>query len=135
MKRLKVGDILVYAILVLLALVGFGGMRSMATESNQREVVILLDGREIERIPLKKSMEPAELRIDAGDGHYNVVYIDYDGARVTKASCSDSLCIRQGNIEHSGQSIVCLPNKVVIKIVGDTITPPVDDITCAGRRI
>ena len=59
---------------------------------------------------------------------YNIVSIAKDGVRVIEASCSDKLCIKQGRIDNPGQSIVCLPNKLVIKILGDDDSP-VDDVT------
>ena len=45
--------------------------------------------------------------------------------RVTHADCPDRLCQKTGSISKAPQRIVCLPNKVVIKIVG---TSEVDTI-------
>ncbi len=33
-----------------------------------------------------------------------------------KADCPDKLCVKQGKISKSGESIICLPHKVVVKI-------------------
>jgi hypothetical protein len=38
------------------------------------------------------------------------------------ADCPDKLCEKQGKISKNGQSIICLPNKIVIKINSDTDT-------------
>ena len=119
MKNLKIGDILIYILLGLFALVGFIGMKSMATMGGRRTVVVLLDGREIERVPISSNMEAREIYIDAGYGNYNILNITDEGAKIVKASCSDGLCMRQGRIDNPGQSIVCLPNKVVVKILGE----------------
>ena len=35
-----------------------------------------------------------------------------------EADCHDSLCIYQGKISKVGQSLVCLPNKVMVEIKG-----------------
>lgn len=135
MKKLKIGDIFIYMLLAVFALIGFLGMKYMVTVEGQRVVVILLDGEEIDRIPLKPNMRSKEIQIDARDGDYNIVHIDYEGVSIVEASCRDSLCIKQGSIERPGQSIVCLPNRVVIKILGEDVSPPVDDVTYIGGQL
>lgn len=37
---------------------------------------------------------------------------------VTSSSCPDHICEQTGMISHRGQSIVCIPARVVIEIVG-----------------
>ena len=34
------------------------------------------------------------------------------------ADCPDQICVRQKAISKEGESIICLPNKVVVSIVG-----------------
>ena len=53
------------------------------------------------------------------DGGTNTLVIENGEAYVTEASCPDGICKNMGKISKSGQSIVCLPNKVVIDIIGD----------------
>lgn len=38
--------------------------------------------------------------------------------RLTKASCSDKICEKTGYIGSSGQSIICVPNKITVAVVG-----------------
>ena len=59
-----------------------------------------------------------EIKIKSKEG-YNIVKIHDGGAEITKASCPDKVCIHQGFITKSNQNIVCLPNKVHIKIVSN----------------
>lgn len=59
------------------------------------------------------------------DGEYslndgtNVLKIEDGEAYLIHADCPDKTCVRTGRIKYEGQSIICLPNRVSIKIVGD----------------
>ncbi|WP_440248169.1 NusG domain II-containing protein [Catenibacterium faecis] len=33
------------------------------------------------------------------------------------ATCPDHLCIKQGTINKKGQSIICLPHKLIVEVV------------------
>ena len=37
------------------------------------------------------------------------------------ANCNDALCVKQGNISKVGQTIICLPHKLIIEIKGDEL--------------
>lgn len=45
---------------------------------------------------------------------------------VVSSTCPDKICINQGNIGSSGQTIVCLPNKIVIKVINSD--EPIDGV-------
>ena len=38
--------------------------------------------------------------------------------RMTEADCPDKVCVRSREISKAGESIVCLPNHVILKITG-----------------
>ena len=35
---------------------------------------------------------------------------------MTKADCPDKLCVNQNAVSKNGESIICLPNKVVVTV-------------------
>ena len=37
---------------------------------------------------------------------------------LTEANCPDLLCVRQGKIRYTGQSIICLPNRLTVTVEG-----------------
>ena len=39
---------------------------------------------------------------------------------VTEADCPDKVCVNTGEISKSGDTIVCLPHKLVVEIEGST---------------
>lgn len=48
----------------------------------------------------------------------NTIRITQDGVYMKDASCPDKLCVHSGVINKPGQSIVCLPNKIMVEIEG-----------------
>lgn len=56
-----------------------------------------------------------EIKIKSEEG-YNIVKIHDHGVEITEASCTDKVCVHSGFITKPSESIVCLPNKVHIKI-------------------
>ncbi len=77
--------------------------------------VVSVDGTEAARYML--SEEKNEL-IQGVEGGYVRLVIHDGRADVTEASCPDHLCVHQAKISKAGEMIVCLPNKVVIRVVG-----------------
>ena len=49
---------------------------------------------------------------------HNTVLVEHGQISMESADCPDQLCVKQGVIKSSAYPIVCLPNKVVIKING-----------------
>ena len=41
-------------------------------------------------------------------------------AYMEEADCPDGLCMKMGKISRNGQSVICLPNKVVVEIVDES---------------
>lgn len=49
---------------------------------------------------------------------YNKVEINKNSVRIVEASCPDKLDVKAGWISKSNQMLVCLPNRLVVKIQG-----------------
>lgn len=49
----------------------------------------------------------------------NLLIIEGGKAYMKEASCPNHTCISRGAVSKSGQSIICLPNKVVVTVKGD----------------
>lgn len=48
----------------------------------------------------------------------NVLVIEDGIADMTEADCPDKLCVHQKAISKNNETIVCLPNKVVVQVMG-----------------
>lgn len=53
-----------------------------------------------------------------GEDSYNIVTVEKGRVCVTQAGCPDQVCVRQGWISDSAAPVVCLPNRLVIRIEG-----------------
>jgi len=105
-------DIILVAVIGLLAILLWLGI--YFTQNEGAYAYVTVKNAEYGKYPLDTD---TEIRI--GDGStYNILVIKDGKAEVTEASCPDKLCVHQGKVHYDGQSIICLPNKVVVEIVG-----------------
>ena len=47
-----------------------------------------------------------------------VVRIQDGRVRVVQSDCREKICVNTGQVQKSGDTIVCVPNRVVVRIVG-----------------
>ncbi len=50
----------------------------------------------------------------------NVLQISGKEAKMIKADCPDGLCMHQKAVSRQGETIVCLPNEIVVEVMGET---------------
>ena len=77
-------------------------------------VIVEQDGRETARYALE---ENRTVRIE-GQGGYNLLVIENGEAWLGEADCPNRLCVQTGRIRYGGQSIVCLPHRLAVRITG-----------------
>lgn len=75
--------------------------------------IVTVDGQEVARYPLNE-----DRTVTIGEEAYNTLQIADGAVAVTHANCGDHTCIRTGAIQREGETIVCLPHRLVISIVG-----------------
>lgn len=86
-----------------------------AIRRNGAEVVVRINGEETASYPLS---EDAEYTVSGYGGGTNELVIENGAAYLSDADCPDKLCVKMGKIRYDGETIVCLPHKVVIEIQG-----------------
>ena len=110
-KRLWRNDVIFIAILV--AVIAVAGACLYLFHDEGDTVTVSVDGKVIATYPLDVD-RVEEIRTD-GDGLNRLVIKD-GKAWVETASCPDGICAAHKPIYREGESIVCLPNKVVITV-------------------
>ncbi len=109
-------DIIVIAVLLGISLAAYIAIRLVQdAKPPGGAAVVTVDGTERGRYSLS---EDCREQITLADGAYNMLVISEGRADITDASCPDKICVRHRAVNKSGQSIVCLPNKVVVEIKG-----------------
>ncbi len=78
--------------------------------------VVSVDGAETERLPLKEAAG-TERTIHAG-GYTLRLRLTETEIWVESADCPTQDCVHTGHISRGGQSIVCLPARVIIQLEG-----------------
>ena len=111
---MKKNDFIVIAVLVLIAGIWFFAYQFFISDPGAG-VVVYLDGTEIGQYSLT---EDIEVVLNGNDGGINVLEIKDGYADITEADCRDGLCIHQKKISKNGETLVCLPHKLLVKIVG-----------------
>ena len=116
-------DLLLAAILLLL-----GGALALFLRFTRQAggiVSVQIDGNVVMELPLGEDID-----LVLGEGaHTNTLVIRDGKAQVTDASCPDRICVRQGAVQYAGESIVCLPHRLVVTVEGG---PPPDIDAAAG---
>lgn len=109
-KKFK-NDILLGGILLAVALLIWLIME-LFVDVQPEKVVITVNGEAFGSYDINMNT-----RVEVFD--HNTVIIENGRVWMEYASCPDGLCINQGKIKESGQTIICLPNKVMVTIEGE----------------
>jgi hypothetical protein len=116
--KLKILDKIVIVILVILGVLPAGiVMLAKPTEENSN-IIIRIDNKVVRSVPLSNGSERKTYEFSFNN---NLGYVEVKDGKVRmlemgKDICPDAICSETGWIDKSYQSIVCLPNKIVVTI-------------------
>ena len=113
-KKLLADVALIAAVLV----IGLSVMLFISLTSEEGDMVVVsVDGKQVGEYPLN---------LDAVyylNGGTNTLVIEDGYAYISEATCPDKFskngCVNTGKISKVGQSIVCLPHKLIVEIKGE----------------
>lgn len=110
-------DALVVAAVVLLALALGARPFLQARQSSALTVLVSIDGTEVERTALD-SYCAAGTHTYESRGYTLTVQAADGRVCVAESDCPNQDCVHTGAISRAGQSIVCLPGRVAVTLVG-----------------
>ena len=84
-------------------------------DSVARVAEIYLDGERIETLDLNKDQ-----KVSIDGNYHNTVTVSGGKVAITASDCPGEDCVHSGAITAPGRSIVCLPNGVEVRVVGQS---------------
>lgn len=108
-------DLLIFLLAAVLAGVGF---LQWLPKSGAPVAVIEQNGQEVRRVELSSIIQPETLVLE---GEISVtVLLEPGQVSIVHSDCPDQICVNTGVLTRPGQSAVCLPARVAVRIVGET---------------
>ena len=115
---MKKFDKIIIVCVLLISLFGFLYLRYIKEYNfNDKKAIISIDGEIYKTVELTKDTEET-IELDTEFGK-NTIKLYKQGADIIDADCPDKVCVEDGFIDKPGEILVCLPNKVVIEIIGE----------------
>ena len=105
---MKSKDLILISIILAVILVAFLVITLLKKEGDY--VIVRVDGEEVGRYELSVD---GEYTLNGGT---NVLRIENGKAYMLSANCPDHLCVNQGKIDESGETITCLPNRLTVTV-------------------
>ncbi|HUT65337.1 MAG TPA: NusG domain II-containing protein [Spirochaetota bacterium] len=111
-KRFKIGDFVIIAAVVIFILFFF--YRNVLSKPAGRRVEITAQAYE-------NSFFLDEDRVVEVEGPLGIteVLISDGEAWVRSSPCREKICIKMGRIKRVSEQVVCIPNRVVVEVVGE----------------
>lgn len=111
------GDKIVIASIIIISLFSMLFINVFLYGDIGQAVIIEVDGQFYAKYNFSELNYPKHVEIKTQYG-YNKVEIQKNRVRVVEADCPDKIDVKAGWISKENQMLVCLPNRVVIRITG-----------------
>lgn len=115
MRLLGKRDIMLAAAILLIAAAVFG-FNYISHSGHAAAARITVDKKVVETLDLSKD---TELTVTGAGGGANHLIVRNGEIWCSEATCPDKVCVRQGRKRLDSDTIVCLPNKMIVTITGN----------------
>lgn len=107
------GDWLAILLVGLLAIACAAAFVPREALDGQRMVQVFQDGQLLREVSLD-----TDIVLEAKGNYKNTITVDGGRVAITQSDCPGTDCVHSGWISSAGRSIVCLPNRVEVRISG-----------------
>lgn len=126
MNRLTIADKIMIGVILLAAVGIWGGMFFNRPGGDGTAVILEVNGEVVKTIALPQA-ETLEYKYMVDEDDYNILQIEGSRVRIIEATCPDQVDVKQGWISKPGETLICLPHKLVVRIAGEkTIDDEID---------
>jgi len=112
-KLIRKGDMLLLLAILLFSAVFLLAVRFILPKGDK--AVVTVDGKTVLTLDMSKDTEQT-VQTEKGT---NVIRISGGEVSVSSADCPDKLCVKHSAIRTSGDTIVCLPHKLVVEVASE----------------
>jgi hypothetical protein len=122
-KRKLKNDIILAVVIVLIAAAGL--LLFVFNREQGSTVSVKVDGQQVASYPLNENRE-VSIKTGDNDEHINVLVIKDGKASISEADCPDKICVETRAVSYVGETVVCLPHKLVIEITNQNADGGID---------
>ena len=105
-------------LLILLLLAAATLFVCLDTAPQAARAVVEIDGTPVFAQDLTALTGPIEETFAGKDGHTVVIRFTQTGAQFISSTCPDQTCVRSGQLTRGGETALCLPARVVLRLDG-----------------
>ena len=111
-KLITKGDVIFMISAFLFGVILLIMMRSFMHKG--KRIKVSIDGKVVLVASLE---EDKEYSFDGYNGGFNTVVVKNNKAYIKEADCPDRLCVKQGKISKTGETIICLPHRLIVEVI------------------
>ena len=116
---MKKWDVIIIVALIIISFIPEGVMFiSNINRHNTLYVEVYSEGKLYKKLPLNKDSGDTSITIDNELGE-NIIEINNEQVKIIDADCHDKICVKAHAISKPGESLICLPHKLVVRIIGE----------------
>jgi hypothetical protein len=110
-KSIRVGDVLV----ILLSIIGIIWLFANFWQQTPANRLQIMQGNTV--VGTYSLNQTRDIHVHGAKGE-SVIQIADGRARFMKSPCTNQYCVHQGWLNRAGQAAVCLPNEVIVQLLG-----------------
>ena len=118
-------DIILIGIIILIASAAL--LFFTANKKEGSTVVVKIDGVQTGSYLLSENIT-VDIRTGENDEFLNTLVIENGKAYISQANCPDKICQEYRPVSYTGETIVCLPHKIIIEITAKQSVPGLDAV-------